>query len=82
MRSRVLALLVLEFMLVVMMDRAGLALAQPTQPPAGRGCIGIKTARGASAGRQGPPEGKGPPPFTDDLPAANVPPFGGCAWAL
>jgi hypothetical protein len=71
------ALLVLALMLVVMMAFAGLALAKPTQPPAGRGCIGIETARGVSAGRQGPPEGKGPPPFTDDLPAANVPPFGG-----
>ena len=39
---------------------------------------GIETARGASVGRQGPPEGKGPPAFTDELPAANIPQFGGC----
>ena len=61
MRRRGLALMVLALMLVVMMDLAGLARAQPTEPPAGRGCNGMETARGASVGRQGPPEGKGHP---------------------
>jgi hypothetical protein len=76
MRRRVLALLVVALMmLVAMMALAGLAFAQP---PEGSGCNGIGTAREASAGRQGPPEGKGPPMFTQDLPAHNAPPFGGC----
>jgi hypothetical protein len=76
MRRRVLAVLVLALMLVAMMAFAGLAFAQP---PEGSGCHGIDTARGASAGRQGPPAGKGPPTFTEDLPAGdNARPFGGC----
>jgi hypothetical protein len=75
MRRRLLALLILALMLVVMMAFASLAFAQP---PEGSGCNGIGTAREASAGRQGPPEGKGPPMFTADLPAHNAPPFGGC----
>ena len=78
MRRSVLALLVLALMVVVMMAFAGLAFAQP---PEGSGCNGIDKAREASAGRQGPPEGKGPPMFTQDLPAHNAPPFGGCAPA-
>ena len=75
MRRRVLAPLVLVLMLVAMMAFAGLAFAQP---PKGSGCNGIANAREASAGRQGPPKGKGPPMFTRDLPAHNAPPFGGC----
>jgi hypothetical protein len=75
MRRSVLALLVLARMLVAMMAFAGLAFALP---PEGSGCNGIGTAREASADRQGPPEGKEPPMFTQDLPAHNAPPFGGC----
>jgi hypothetical protein len=75
MRRRVVALLVVALMLVAMMAFAGLAFAQP---PEGSGCNGIDTARGASAGRQGPPAGKGPPMFTAKLPATNARPFSGC----
>ena len=75
MRRRVLALLVLALILVAMMACAGVAFAQP---PEGSGCHGIDTARKASVGRQGPPQGKGPPMFTQDLPAHNARPFGGC----
>jgi hypothetical protein len=75
MRRRVLSLLVLGLMLVAMMAFSGLAFAQP---PEGSGCHGIETARHASAGRQGPPKGKGPPMFTADLPATHARPFSGC----
>jgi hypothetical protein len=77
MRRTVLAPLVLALMLVAMMAFAGLAFAQP---PEGSGCNGIGTATEAGADRQGPPEGKGPPTFTQEpFPAgANAPPFGNC----
>jgi hypothetical protein len=75
MRRSVLELLVLALMLVVMIAFAGLAFAQP---PEESGCHGIGTASGASAGRQGPPKGKGPPMFTAGLPAHNARGLGGC----
>jgi hypothetical protein len=74
MRRRVLALLVLALMLVAMLAFAGLAFAQSEEPPAGRGCNGIDTARkhGATERKQGPDPTKANPK------AHPAPGLGGC----
>ena len=73
MRHRVLALLVVALMLVAMLAFAGLAFAQTEEPPAGRGCNGIDTARKHAATERK----KGPDPKANPT-AHPAPPFGGC----
>jgi hypothetical protein len=73
MHGRVRAWVVLGLLVVAVTVGAGPAAAQPGEPPAGRGCHGIDTARahGAGARRQGPQ------PSTNPI-THPVPPFGGC----
>ena len=73
MTRRVLVFLVSVLVLVAMMAFASLAFAQESPS-----CTkGIKTARVASANRQGPPHNPKIPDFANEK-AHPAPPFGGC----